>query len=354
VHSRYGFNRGFDYHVEGVKQLDDKSLDSLVELIEMNKSRPIFYFFHTYEIHDYYLDKPVFHKYVTNIFNKNEVRLVDLINLLGKPVWRQPRYEMISKQLMPPEGIRYVVDLYDGAIFCTDMMLGKFFDKLRDMGIYDEAWFIITSDHGEGLGDIHNNNRNSSWSHGRGLYENLIRIPLIIKPPKSLERDLSDERTMDEFVQTIDIAPTLLSIIGVSEREDFSGRSLLPLLLNGKKLDDVAIFSEELNTEEFSVIFDRYKLIRRPKSNFFADRNRFAFELYNLKDDQFEKVNVLEMEASSKYFPIRNELKKILDQHVDKVFNVGNLGNQPVREEKPNSKDVDAQQIKRLKELGYL
>ena len=209
-------------------------------------------------------------------------------------------------------------------------------------------------DNGEGLGDIHNNNRNSSWSHGRGLYENLIRIPLIIKPPKSLERDLSDERTMDEFVQTIDIAPTLLSIIGVSEREDFSGRSLLPLLLNGKKLDDVAIFSEELNTEEFSVIFDRYKLIRRPKSNFFADRNRFAFELYNLKDDQFEKVNLLQSENSSKYFPIHNELNRVLGEHFNTLFIDEKFIGEPVREKEQESEDVDLKQIKRLKELGYL
>ena len=354
VHSRYGFNRGFDYHIEDIKQLDDQSLDSLIKLIEIGKDVPMFLFFHTYEIHDYYLEKSFYRLYVTDDFRRDEARLADHIALQAKDIWSNPRFEIMRNKLMPAEGIRYVIDLYDGAIFYTDKMLGRFFEKLKDMGIYDETWVIITSDHGEGFGDIHNDKHTRSWSHGSGLYDNLTRIPLIIKPPKSLKSDLSDDRTMDEFVQTVDIAPTLLSIIGVSEREDFSGRSLLPLLLKGKRLDDMAIFSEELNTQQFSVVLEGYKLIKKPRSHLFADRNKFYFELYNLKDDQYETVNLLHSENSSKYFPIQNELKRVLGEHVKTLFSDENLSGEFVREREQKSEDADVKQIKRLKELGYL
>jgi len=354
VHSRYGFNRGFDYHIEEIKQLDDQSVDSLIKLSEIGKDLPMFLFFHTYEIHDYYLEKSVYRQYVADDFRRDEARLADHIALQAKDIWRNPRFELMRNKLMPAEGIRYVIDLYDGAIFYTDKLLGRFFEKLRELGIYDEAWVIITSDHGEGFGDIHNNNHTRSWSHGSGLYDNLTRIPLIIKPPKSLKRDLSDDRTMDEFVQTIDIAPTLLSIIGVSERGDFSGRSLLPLLLNGKRLDDMAIFSEELNSQRFSVILEGYKLIREPRSRMFGDRKKTSVEMYNLEDDSSEKINLSRMENFSKYFPIYNRLERSLNQHLSEFFSEEKSSAESVQEKEQKSNAVDVKQIKRLKELGYL
>jgi len=354
VHSRYGFNRGFDYHIEEIKQLDDKSLDLLIKVIEDSPKAPMFLFFHTYEIHDYYLEKPFHSQYVKGNFKRDEARLIDHITLQAKDIWNDPRYEIIRGKIMPPDGVEYIVDLYDSAIFYSDSLIGKFFGKLKDMGIYDESWIIITSDHGEGFGDIHDSNHFRSWSHGGSLHDSQIKIPLIIKPPKGLRDVFNGERKVNASVQTIDIAPSMLSIIGLNEREDFTGRSLFPLLVKGNRWEDRAVFSEELNTQMFAVIFEGYKLIRKPRSRMFADRTKTLLEMYNLEDDLGENVNLRGRQTAPKYFPVYNRLERVLDHHLGEFFSEGQSSLESVSESEERSNAVDLEQIKRLKELGYL
>jgi arylsulfatase A-like enzyme len=249
---------------------------------------------------------------------------------------------------MPKKRIKYAKDLYDSAIFYTDRLVGGFFDKLRTLGIYDDTWIIITSDHGEGFGENHNNGRIRSWQHGKSLYDDQVHVPLIIKPPKGLLTRDNLGRKIDIPAETVDIAPTLMSILSLKPHEQFQGKSLAPILrdpssnLNGVK------FSEDLRNRLFSVISNHYKLIATPDPNFFISGN-YLLELYNLEEDLEENKNLQNRE---KYAPILAELRSLLNPHLENLPPIGTISSDADR--KTSDSEKDAEHIERLKELGYL
>jgi arylsulfatase A-like enzyme len=72
--------------------------------------------------------------------------------------------------------------LYDGEIAYTDRQLGRVLEALRQRGLYDDTWIIVTADHGEMLGE------HGRMGHGRTLFEPELRVPLIVKYPRSARR----------------------------------------------------------------------------------------------------------------------------------------------------------------------
>jgi len=74
-------------------------------------------------------------------------------------------------------------------------------DRLRELEFYDETWIIVTSDHGELLGE------DGRWGHGRSLYQREVRIPMIVKPPRQGARGQRNH----EPVQLVDVLPMILA-----------------------------------------------------------------------------------------------------------------------------------------------
>ena len=85
---------------------------------------------------------------------------------------------------------------YDGEVAYADEIVGRLFDRLRALDLYDRATIVLLSDHGEGLGD------HGEQEHGLFLYQETIRIPLIVKLPGG-----TAARRVAAPVQQIDIAP---------------------------------------------------------------------------------------------------------------------------------------------------
>ena len=86
------------------------------------------------------------------------------------------------------------------------------------------AIIVITSDHGEEFWE-HN-----GTGHGWSLHQHQLKVPLIIKSPTFT----NSIRHINEWVGLIDIAPTVLDILGIPIPKDFQGESLLPLIEEGK------------------------------------------------------------------------------------------------------------------------
>jgi len=80
-----------------------------------------------------------------------------------------------------------LLNQYDAEILQNDDSFGKFVVALREQGLYDDSWIIVTSDHGEEFKE------HGEFGHGHGLWETLLAIPLIIKPPKSLAQTHGDQ-----------------------------------------------------------------------------------------------------------------------------------------------------------------
>ncbi len=144
--------------------------------------------------------------------------------------------------------------LYAEKITLVDKWLGLLLDKLRQEGLYQDSLIIFVSDHGQPLGD---------GPHGHGIirkcrpwpYEELVHIPLMIRCPGV------EPGRVSALVQSVDLAPTILDYLGVSQgTERMQGKSLLPLMRGEvQKLRDLAIagyynFSWSIITEEWSYI----------------------------------------------------------------------------------------------------
>ena len=118
----------------------------------------------------------------------------------------------------PPEPYlqKYKSRPYDGEIAYADSALGGLMNYLKQRGSYEHALVIVTGDHGEGLGE-HNED-----THGLFLYDATTHVPLIIKLPKNASRG----KTIQTQVETIDIVPTALDVIGAGVPQGLDGRSL--------------------------------------------------------------------------------------------------------------------------------
>jgi arylsulfatase A-like enzyme len=112
------------------------------------------------------------------------------------------------------------INLYDANLRFADWAVRELEGHLRDMEVLDETIFIVTSDHGEAFGE-----HGYIW-HERGVYDELVHIPLLVRFPGTAHR-----RRIDALTQTIDLLPTLFDLLEMPFPADgIQGISLLPLL----------------------------------------------------------------------------------------------------------------------------
>jgi arylsulfatase A-like enzyme len=111
---------------------------------------------------------------------------------------------------------RHIRSQYDGEIAYVDSEMGKFFEALDEEGYLSGSIIVITSDHGEFLGEM------GLLDHQIGLYEPVIRVPLIIKPASETPLPSNTAR----LVQTTDIVPTILDLLGIAIPSSVQGTSL--------------------------------------------------------------------------------------------------------------------------------
>jgi arylsulfatase A-like enzyme/Tfp pilus assembly protein PilF len=175
-------------------------------------------------------------------------------------------YEPHKPYAPPPRFAGYAP--YDGEIAYADEIVGRLFDRLRAMDLYDRATIILLSDHGEGLGD------HGEQEHGLFLYRETTRVPLIVKlPGKRAQTRITTP------VQHIDIAPTILDLAGAPPNASLKGRSLRPLLDGRGTIADTGIYAEALYSryhfgwsELYSLTDARYRLIRAPRDELFDEQ----------------------------------------------------------------------------------
>jgi arylsulfatase A-like enzyme len=122
----------------------------------------------------------------------------------------------------PGEGLRALVARYDAEIAFTDEQIGVLLDGLEQRGLAADTLVAITADHGEGL------MQHGHLMHGAQIYEEQVRVPLLLRWPARL----AGGRVVEGAVSQIDLAPTLLELMGVppDPAHAMQGRSLVPVL----------------------------------------------------------------------------------------------------------------------------
>lgn len=119
------------------------------------------------------------------------------------------------------DDVRHLSDLYDAEVRTVDAALGSLLDWLRETGVYDDALVIVASDHGEEL------HEHGSWLHGFTLFDEQLHVPLLIKPPQSMD---VGGALREDPVSLVDVMPTILELAGLDAPSNLDGRSLVPLL----------------------------------------------------------------------------------------------------------------------------
>jgi arylsulfatase A-like enzyme len=114
--------------------------------------------------------------------------------------------------------LEHIVATYDGEIRSMDDGFGYLVEYLREQGLYDETLIVLTSDHGEEFGE----HGKVGW-HSHSLFDELLRVPLIVKLPGAAGAGTQ----VAHQVRGIDVAPTILGVLGLEAPASFSGFSLL-------------------------------------------------------------------------------------------------------------------------------
>ena len=114
----------------------------------------------------------------------------------------------------------YMRGLYDGGMLYTDRCLSLLFGELKERGVFDNSIIVISSDHGELLGED-----GQHWGHISISSDYLTHTPLIIRGP-GVPKGLR----IAELTENVDIMPTLLDLAGIETEAEMDGVSLCPLM----------------------------------------------------------------------------------------------------------------------------
>lgn len=204
---------------------------------------------------------------------------------------------------------RYMTD-YAKTVKSLDESIGHVLDYLEDNDMMDNTIIVYTSDQGFYMGE-------HGWFDKRFMYEESFSTPLVMRLPSKFKR----KGEINDLVQNIDFAPTMLDIAGVEIPEDIQGVSLLPLLKNKKSPSNwrKSLYyhyyeypAEHMVNKHYGIRTDRYKLIH------FYDIDEW--ELYDLENDIQEMNNLYDnTEHESLISELKKELKELQVQYDDPI-----------------------------------
>jgi len=300
LNSMWGLKRGFDVYDDAINPQDEKSpahprlerrasatVDHALNWLESHNSHPFFLWLHLYDPH--------------------------------------APYE-------PPEPFktRFRSYPYDGEVAYADQQLGRLISFLETRKRYDSSLIVLASDHGEGLGE------HGEQQHGLFIYNSTVHVPLILKPPSDFK---ITQRTINDVVNTVDIAPTLTAACGFSSADSasFQGRSLLPLVQSRSTGPGRPGYSESLYPRTsfgwhslHGTETERYHYIEAPRE-----------ELYDLDQDPAETHNLIG-EKPTLAATMREDLHALAARYTRPP------------EQSPAAAALDMEKLRELRSLGYV
>ncbi|MDP6380335.1 MAG: sulfatase-like hydrolase/transferase [Phycisphaerae bacterium] len=228
---------------------------------------------------------------------------------------------------VPPEPFAstFAHNVYAGEIAYTDNSIGRVIEKLKGLDLYDSSLIIITSDHGEMLGE------HGEYTHAYFIYESAIKVPLIVKLPGGPRG-----KRIDDVVGIIDILPTICAFLEISSPEDVQGQDLSVYFTGSDRSGEERYFyCESLMPTQYGansllgVVTGQWKYIQTTRP-----------ELYDLDKDPHEMDNLVD-KLPRRARLLQERLKLILDEQSYKGQSKGALIPDPERR-------------KQLESLGYV
>jgi len=266
VSDRFGFDQGWgsfrNYVREGRPNLARFVAADVVAWLDARPSdRPFFLYVHTIDPHVPYMPP-------AEDLARYDAEPYDGVVDFGRDRGLLEKVKSGALRLNDRDRARLTA-LYEGEISYHDRHFASVIEALERRGLDDDTIVVFTADHGEELFD------HGSVGHGHSVYEELIRVPLIVRWPGVTDGALR----IEDAVGLVDVMPTVLEALGMPIPEELSGRSMGTLLAGrseGAPRATVTGFMDGWRT----IVVGRYKLIQRTTSRWM---------LYDLVDDPGEQ-----------------------------------------------------------------
>ena len=186
--------------------------------------------------------------------------------------------------------------------FCSyeDWLFGRLVRILKEEGRYDDTILLFLSDHGDYCGE------HGLFAKGLPCFRSAYHVPLILRWPGVTT--IRKERNIGQYVSLADFAPSILEMAGIGyEKDDYSGKSFVPLIREDPEA--VASWKDEIYTQSNgNELYGIQRSIMTPQWKYVY--NGFDYdELYNLKEDPYELVNVANRPEN---WPVIRQLAKKL------------------------------------------
>lgn len=225
----------------------------------------------------------------------------------------------------------FYVAQYDGEIATADEHVGKVLDALDQSRVKEATVVLLTSDHGESLGE-----HDYFFDHGEDVFDPSLRIPLVVRVP-----GVRGGQRLTTLASTLDVVPTLLDAVKVSYPPELNGRSLLPAVRGQDRGAPERLYAQ--NDRTASATFDaRWKIVATPKG-----QGR-SLALYDRARDPGESQDAARMRPDE-FRTFRRELELFQDR-VDQEW-------ARLRRELagvPAGRKLDPEACARLKAMGYV
>ncbi len=296
--SKFGLDQGFGTYDDDIgesaligERRGDVTVARAIEWLEQHNQEKNFIFLHLFDPHDPYDAPEPFASEIKRLYH---------------------------------EYPNFVQD-YVAEIAFTDFCIGKFIQRLKDLGLYDNSLICVTADHGE-----------SQWEHGEDthgffIYTSTMKVPLIFKVPGA-----KTPLRVSDTVGIVDIHPTILSLLGIRFVEKIQGRDLAGYFEGKNRLyPGRGLFSMSLEPRKYGgnsllgLIVDDFQYIQTTRP-----------ELYDLSRDVYERTDLISIE-SQRAHEMREKLQEI-------------LGDVQTSDAQQQRISVDGYTVRLLESLGYV
>ena len=329
----FGLDQGFETSDVDRNHTASLLVDKAIAWLDRPSPEPTFLFLHFFDVHDYSSPEP----FATRFSDESYAGpLRDEVSRIGNNL-----YDNLSN-----EDLAYAVAKYDAALQYVDHELERLFDHLRRTETYDETLVVLTSDHGEEFWE------HGAAGHGYGLYDEQLRVPLVIKPPAEARVRYAER---DVMAGGIDVMPTILDYLGLPSPNPMQGISLRRFVETDARPPARSLISEAtLTRHNRSVVRDSRKYIanRLPPTDLldfgFLGVNLRAFylfrsdEVFDLASDPSESTNLLHAQPEQAE-RLRSEL-----------IEYTRTWRTPLGPQTPRTMEVDEETLQELRSLGYI
>lgn len=330
----YGFHRGFHtYRNLSARERAGRLVDEGLALLREGVGQNQFLFLHLMDAHWPYSPP---REFITRFGERPR----DISSLLTRVENRAPPDSQVE--------IDQIINLYDAEIAYLDQELGRFFDELKELKLYDNSLIILTADHGEAFYEHgYWDHARPWWNDGPGLYEEIVHIPLIVKWPRETTRV-----KIPGVVSQTDVFLTVLDVAGV-ELGNAWATNLRHYLAGGSQPPSSRRAIAEFTSHSveagagMQIAFRNqdFKYIATFRSRTVADlysSNIEKEELYDLRNDPREKENLF-LESGRSAGSYREVLRAYLEE-----------ARRQLLQQRGEEITPDERVLEKLRALGYI